>query len=71
MLPIEGIIYGLKMAAKRHPEDIELALLVLDAKKALSDVEAKLDEAFIDGRFSMADEFMENLLFRKRGKTND
>ena len=50
-MQIEGIISGLREAAKKY-EDEELRALVLDAEDALINVEAMLDDAYDAGKAS-------------------
>lgn len=66
-MPIEGIIDALRMAALRYPEDTELKCAVKDAELALTEVDAELDKAFMDGKYAQQSEDFELVLTKMFG----
>lgn len=66
-MPIEGIIDGLKEAAKRHAEDRELDAIVRDAIDALTDVDEQVDKAYLDGKYVQQSEDFELVLTKLFG----
>ena len=61
-MPIEGIIEGLKEAVLRHRDDKLLADYVSDAIDALTEVDAQLDQAFNDGKYTQLEADYDALL---------
>ena len=66
-MPIEGIIDGLREAAKRHAEDRELDAIVRDAIDALTDVDEQVDKAYLDGKYVQQSEDFELVLTKMYG----
>ena len=66
-MPIEGIIDGLREAAKRHAEDRELDVIVRDAIDALTDVDEQVDKAYLDGKYVQQSEDFELVLTKMYG----
>jgi len=66
-MPIEGIIDGLREAAKRHEEDKELSALVRDAELALTEVDEQVDKAYLDGKYVQQNEDFELVLTKMFG----
>ena len=66
-MPIEGIIDGLREAAKRHAEDRELDAIVRDAIDALTDVDEQVDKAYLDGKYVQQSEDFELVLTKMFG----
>ena len=64
---IEGIIDGLREAAKRHVEDRELDAIVRDAVDALTDVDEQVDKAYLDGKYAQQSEDFELVLTKMYG----
>ena len=66
-MPIEGIIDGLREAAKRHAEDKELSALVRDAELALTEIDEQMDKAYLDGKYAQQSEDFELVLSKMFG----
>lgn len=66
-MPIEGIIDGLREAAKRHAEDKELSAIVRDAELALTEVDEQMDKAYLDGKYAQQSEDFELVLTKIYG----
>jgi hypothetical protein len=66
-MPIEGIIDALRMAVLRYPEDAELKCAVKDAEMALTEVDAEIDKAYLDGKYVQQSEDFELVLTKMFG----
>lgn len=60
-MPLELIIYGLRESVSRHPADHELRDIVVDAVEALQKMDEKLEEAYQEGKQTMAEEIIASL----------
>lgn len=58
---IEGIVFGLREAAERHPEDVELHALVEEAAESFNTIDEQLDKAYLDGKYDQLQEDYEFL----------
>lgn len=58
---IEGIVFGLREASERHPEDEELGKFVEEAAESFGTIEEQIDKAYLEGKYDQLQEDYEFL----------